>query len=307
MEARNRKLKYAVVSIDVIVVDKDGRMLFARRAKEKGKGKWAFIGTYVPAQSDNLEMLAVSQVKKETGLEVKLTHLVDALDDLWLEHPNADGKVRVVQILYRAEVMGGALKKTEHSDAYVWTDGKAPRFHRLAFNHKKLLSNYLNKLREHKLIPIARTVLSEHFGENFPYVLEEYVYFVAKALILNERQEILMGRRVQEPFRGHWDLPGGRMKMAESIQECLHRELEEELGVSCTIGDLFHIYSDKGKSPKYPGVLALYFGKINSSIFRKNVEMDEFAYFPLDSLPKEIAFHIDAPLLDLACRLATGK
>lgn len=302
MEEHNKKLEYAVVSVDIIVVDDSGRILFTRRAKKKELGKWAFVGTFVVPQFDNLEQVAVAQVKKETGLDVKLTHLVDAFDDLWLEHPQAPGKVRVIQVVYRAEVTGGELVPTDHCDKYIWARRK-PLSRTLAFNHKKMLSCYLRKLRKGTLIPVQRSVFGDYVGKEFDYVLQEYVYFVPKALILNRNKEILLGRRAQEPFKGAWDLPGGRMKRTESIKECLARELEEELGVQPEIRELFHIYSDKGKSPKYPGVMALYFAEINSSIFKKNVEMDEFAYFSLNKLPAELAFHIGIPLFDLALSL----
>jgi 8-oxo-dGTP pyrophosphatase MutT (NUDIX family) len=38
--------------------------------------------------------------------------------------------------------------------------------------------------------------------------------------------------------RGEWELPGGRLEPDESIEECLVREVHEELGVIVTVGPL---------------------------------------------------------------------
>ncbi|HZV65257.1 MAG TPA: NUDIX domain-containing protein [Telluria sp.] len=36
--------------------------------------------------------------------------------------------------------------------------------------------------------------------------------------------------------RGEWELPGGRIEIGESSQQCLAREIAEELGLSVTVG-----------------------------------------------------------------------
>lgn len=50
------------------------------------------------------------------------------------------------------------------------------------------------------------------------------------AFIVNERGELLVGRRAKEPARGTLDLPGGFVDADETIEEGLERELMEELG-----------------------------------------------------------------------------
>ena len=56
----------------------------------------------------------------------------------------------------------------------------------------------------------------------------------------NERDEILLLERAQEPNRGRWSPPGGKLKtdLAESPYACACREAHEEMGLTLTPRDL---------------------------------------------------------------------
>ncbi len=61
---------------------------------------------------------------------------------------------------------------------------------------------------------------------------------VTAAIILDGRR-VLMGKRRHGSFAGKWEFPGGKIEPGESPEECLRRELHEELGVEATIGAFF--------------------------------------------------------------------
>jgi mutator protein MutT len=49
---------------------------------------------------------------------------------------------------------------------------------------------------------------------------------------------VLMGKRLPSSLRPDlWEYPGGKVEPGESPQEALVRELQEELGVTVTVGD----------------------------------------------------------------------
>lgn len=52
------------------------------------------------------------------------------------------------------------------------------------------------------------------------------------ALILNEKEELLVCRRAKEPAKGTLDLPGGFIDMDETGEEGVAREVLEETGLS---------------------------------------------------------------------------
>ncbi len=51
------------------------------------------------------------------------------------------------------------------------------------------------------------------------------------AFIFNERGELLVCKRKDEPAKGTYDLPGGFVDMGENAEEAVLREVEEETGI----------------------------------------------------------------------------
>lgn len=71
---------------------------------------------------------------------------------------------------------------------------------------------------------------------------------IGVAVIWNDRGEILIDRRRQEGLLGGlWEFPGGKVEPNETIQECIRREIQEELGIEIEVGDplvqVTHTYS----------------------------------------------------------------
>lgn len=57
---------------------------------------------------------------------------------------------------------------------------------------------------------------------------------------------ILLGKRTNEPAKGEWFVPGGRIQKGEPLREAVHRIAEEELGLEVIIeqplGTYDHFY-----------------------------------------------------------------
>jgi mutator protein MutT len=54
------------------------------------------------------------------------------------------------------------------------------------------------------------------------------------AIIENEKGEVLLTIRAEEPQKGFLDLPGGFVDPKETVEECLKREIKEELNLTIT-------------------------------------------------------------------------
>jgi mutator protein MutT len=60
-------------------------------------------------------------------------------------------------------------------------------------------------------------------------------------IIINKSREVLLHRREDSSL---WAIPGGKIKIDESIEQCLKREMREELEVEVSAKRLLGIYTD---------------------------------------------------------------
>lgn len=62
--------------------------------------------------------------------------------------------------------------------------------------------------------------------------------FIAAAII-EQKGKILIAQRSDEALNGKWEFPGGKVEGNETLQECLKRELLEELSIKVEVGEYF--------------------------------------------------------------------
>ena len=69
------------------------------------------------------------------------------------------------------------------------------------------------------------------------------LYVAAKALIKDSGGKVLILKQSDHTISGgnRYHPPGGIIEPGETVQECLKREVKEEIGVECTVERLFDI------------------------------------------------------------------
>ncbi|HET6737358.1 MAG TPA: NUDIX domain-containing protein [Kribbella sp.] len=58
------------------------------------------------------------------------------------------------------------------------------------------------------------------------------------ALVYDEQHRLLVVRRANEPERGLWSIPGGKVEPGEDDQTAVAREVAEETGLTVVVGGL---------------------------------------------------------------------
>src|SRR5260370_9284435 len=61
---------------------------------------------------------------------------------------------------------------------------------------------------------------------------------VAAGLVFREGKLLITQRHVGAHLGGLWEFPGGKCEPDESFEQCLARELREELGIEVVVGEL---------------------------------------------------------------------
>lgn len=72
---------------------------------------------------------------------------------------------------------------------------------------------------------------------------------VAAALLFRDGKLLIARRPAGGHLAGLWEFPGGKREAGESWEDCLRRELKEELDVEAAVGPLYqevsHVYPEK--------------------------------------------------------------
>ena len=78
---------------------------------------------------------------------------------------------------------------------------------------------------------------------------------------------VLLVRRKNEPFAGHYALPGGFVNIGETIEAACCREVQEETGIAVDQGDLalVGVYSNPGRDPRGHTVSVAYTVKLQKA------------------------------------------
>ena len=94
---------------------------------------------------------------------------------------------------------------------------------------------------------------------------------------------ILLVRRGQEPGRGLWSVPGGRVEAGEALADAVVRELAEETGVAGTCGRLLGVAEHREVGHHF--VILDYLVVAEPEPPVAGTDVDEAAWVPLSAVP----------------------
>lgn len=97
--------------------------------------------------------------------------------------------------------------------------------------------------------------------------------------------KILLIKRGIEPYKGEWALPGGFLRMDESAEECAHRELREETGVTGCHIKQFHTFSRPDRDPRERVVTIAFYALVKWQEARGADDAEYADWIPMDHLP----------------------
>jgi 8-oxo-dGTP diphosphatase len=78
----------------------------------------------------------------------------------------------------------------------------------------------------------------------------------------DEGPVVLLIERGADPFRGTWALPGGFVDYGEDVDRAIHREIEEETGLTGLEFRQFHTFGQPGRDPRGHTVSVVYVARI---------------------------------------------
>ena len=123
----------------------------------------------------------------------------------------------------------------------------------------------------------------------------------ATAVVIRDGK-LLALKRNEDPFKDMWDLPGGYMNEGETPEKTLHRELKEELGVSCTV-DYIAAFPGTGfwKGDTFPIISHAFLAEVEGDIQLNTKENAALTWLPLETIdPEQVAFDSNQDIVRFA-------
>jgi 8-oxo-dGTP diphosphatase len=119
--------------------------------------------------------------------------------------------------------------------------------------------------------------------------------------------KVLLIERGLEPFKGRWALPGGFVRVDETIDEAARRELEEEAGLKNVFLEQLYTFGAVDRDPRERIVSVAHYALVELAGFNTKAATDatDAQWFPISKVPKLAFDHTE--ILAVALTRLKGK
>lgn len=126
-------------------------------------------------------------------------------------------------------------------------------------------------------------------------------------ITMDDKKRILLVKRADnQQESGLWSLPGGTKRENETLEQCLMREIKEEL--SCLVVKYSFLKSYKIKNDSKTVIANYYIGLIKGYIKLNKQELSGYQWFAKENLPNKLAYNQNKVIADFILnRLPSSK
>ncbi|WP_297522449.1 NUDIX domain-containing protein [uncultured Clostridium sp.] len=96
--------------------------------------------------------------------------------------------------------------------------------------------------------------------------------------------KILLIKRGEHPFIDKWAIPGGFVKIGESLGAGVQRKIKEETGLDDIYFEQLYTWGDVDRDPRMRIISASYMALVNNKQLKRNIETDEIAWFSVKKI-----------------------
>jgi len=136
----------AKLAADIICVRNTGteEILLIKRGNEPFKGQYALPGGFLD-EKETIEEAAIREAREETGLTVSPQAILGVYST-----PSRDPRGHVVSVVFIMHVDAGIVQGGDDAEDAQWHSLAALNLNELAFDHNKIVSDYLAWKQKHE-------------------------------------------------------------------------------------------------------------------------------------------------------------
>ena len=117
-------------------------------------------------------------------------------------------------------------------------------------------------------------------------------------IIIND-DKVLLIKRLNNPYKDSWALPGGFVEYGECVEDAAIREAKEETNLDISLDKLVGVYSKPDRDPRGHTVTVAYKCTITGSNVKPSSDAKDAKFFTIDEIKKiTLAFDHEKILVD---------
>ena len=126
----------------------------------------------------------------------------------------------------------------------------------------------------------------------FSSIVENAPLISVDLIVKNENDEVLLGKRVNEPAKDYWFVPGGRIFKDEKVSDAFTRTVKDEIGLNLSIEDAHfhgqyeHFYDNNVFNNDFNThyIVLSYDVYVKSEHVKLNKQHEAYQFFDIDAL-----------------------
>jgi len=107
--------------------------------------------------------------------------------------------------------------------------------------------------------------------------------------VQNNDLKVLLIKRAIDPFKDNWAIPGGFIKLEESLENAAKRELKEETGIDYAYLEQLYTFGDVNRDPRGRVITVAYYALLDKEsakqIIKADTDVSDVAWFSVAKLP----------------------
>ncbi|MDE4077924.1 NUDIX hydrolase [Methanosphaera sp. Vir-13MRS] len=118
-------------------------------------------------------------------------------------------------------------------------------------------------------------------------------------IIIIDNDNTVLIKRLNDPYKDHWALPGGFVEYGEKVEHAAVREAKEETGLEVELDKLVGVYSDPDRDPRGHTVTVVFTAHIIDGTLQSDSDAKDAKYIKITELKNEkLAFDHEEIITD---------
>lgn len=102
--------------------------------------------------------------------------------------------------------------------------------------------------------------------------------------IILEDNKVVLIKRLNNPYKDYWAIPGGFVEYGEKVEDAAVREAKEETGLDIELIKLVGVYSDPNRDPRGHTVTIAFLSKIVGGTLKSDSDAKDAKFIEINEL-----------------------